>query len=686
MAETNSKNRLFSADFETTTDINDCRVWAWAVTEIGNPDYFVCGNSIDTFFDFMEKSNNATFYFHNLKFDSEFIFVWLFERGFIVNKPVLTTDRNGEEKYVTNEVEHSFSTLISDKGQFYSVKIIFKKTKKQTVYVTIYDSLKLLPFSVREVAKGFGLPISKLHLDYNTYREIGHVLTPHEQDYIRNDVDIVSRALKTLFDEGMTKMTTAGNALFNYKKIIGENTFNKRFPQIHCDDNIRKTYKGGFTYCPPAIRGLDITEGFVLDVNSLYPWAMYYCPLPYGEPIYFEGEYQEDQFYPLYTQKILASFKLKENHIPTIAGKSNGRFIPTEYVESSWNPIDKIYEKVELWLTSVDIELFKEHYEIFEIDYIDGWKFRSSLTLFRDYIDYWMGVKIQASKDGNKAMRTLAKLMLNSLYGKFGKNPKTKSKFPVYNEGAISYEYGQEENGKPIYIPVATFITAWARHKTITSAQKVYHLFRYADTDSLHLEIRLPDEMKQMSEKELENLTTKDLQRMGVDIPDDFIVDPVQLGAWKVEMIFHRARYIRAKTYIEDINTPDTWDSLQYDSKEFSEICEELEIDKKVLESYSSYYDTAKLKITCAGMPTGCYQHVTWDNFHEGMCYSGKLMPKHVKGGIVLVDTDFTIKKTNKRLTDYLTKRERVKEKEVSNVIQRMKELEKRLDKKEKIC
>lgn len=677
MAETKAKNRLFSADFETTTDKDDCRVWAWSVTEIGNPNYFVYGNSIDTFFDFMEKSNNATFYFHNLKFDSEFLFVWLFERGFTVNKPELRETNNGEQKYVTVENEHSFSTLISDKGQFYSVKIIFKKTKKQTTYATIYDSLKLLPFSVRDVAKGFGLPISKLHLDYNTYREIGHELTPREIDYIRNDVDIVSRALKTLFDEGMTKMTTAGNALYNYKKIIGEREFNKRFPQLHCDADIRKTYKGGFTYCPPKIRGHDVTEGIVLDVNSLYPWAMYYCPLPYGEPIFFDGQYTKDDFYPLYTQRILASFKLKDGYIPTIGGKSNSRFIATEYVESSFNPITNIYDKVELWLTSVDLEMFLEHYEIFEIDYIDGWKFRASTTLFRDYIDYWMGVKIQATIDGNKAMRTLAKLMLNSLYGKFGKNPKSRSKYPVYNDGAISYEYGEEENGKPIYIPVASFITAWARYKTITSAQKVYPYFRYADTDSLHLEMKLPSKLKNMSVKDMENLTTKDLQEMGLPIPHDFIVDPVELGAWKVEMIFHRARYIRAKTYIEDVNTPETWECLPYNSKEFSEICDDLEIDKSVLNNYKNYYDTSKLKITCAGMPTNCYQHVTWGNFHEGASYSGKLMPKHVKGGIVLVDTDFTIKKTNKRLVDYLTKREKKRKDEVSNVIKRMKELEK---------
>ena len=59
----------YTADFETTTDKDDCRVWAWGVCDIANPSTFIYGNTIDTFIDFMKDSNNSVFYFHNLKFD-----------------------------------------------------------------------------------------------------------------------------------------------------------------------------------------------------------------------------------------------------------------------------------------------------------------------------------------------------------------------------------------------------------------------------------------------------------------------------------------------------------------------------------------------------------------------------------------------------------------------------------------
>lgn len=134
------------------------------------------------------------------------------------------------------------------------------------------------------------------------------------------------------------------------------------------------------------------------------------------------------------------------------------------------------------------------------------------------------------------------------------------------------------------------------------------------------LKFPIPENIQGMGEKELEKLTTADLKGMGLDLPDEFEVDPVKLGAWKLESSFKRARFLRQKSYIEDSNPPEVWADPE---------C----------------YDRDKLKITCAGMPKTCYEHVTWDNFKVGSTFDGKLTPKHVQGGIVLVDTEFTIRK-----------------------------------------
>lgn len=553
---------LFTADFETTTDPLDCRVWACGICSIDKTHSFKYGNSLDWFIEFAKNNIGSTFYFHNLKFDGEFILCYLFEHGY---KHV--TDR---KKLKTK----TFTTLISDKGQFYSLEICFNKDEDKTEKITIYDSLKILPFSVEAIAKGFNLPISKLEIDYDEKREIGHILTPQEIDYLRNDVEIMSRALLTLFNQDLRQMTQGSNALYDYKKIVGKKNFSKWFPIPDYDFDVRQSYKGGFTYCDPRRQGQDIGEGIVLDVNSLYPSVMYYQPLPYGEGIFFEGKYKPDKLYNLYVQMFTCQFELKENYIPTVQLKNNLSFIPTAYLSSSED------EEVTMCLTSVDLELFFEHYHVYNITWHSGWKFKSTTGLFKDYIDKWNAVKMESTLNGNKAMRTLAKLMLNALYGKFALNPNVQSKIPYYDNGIIKYTLGEKETRNPIYIPVGTFITAWARHKTITSAQKVYDRFLYADTDSLHL--------------------------IGTEIPNGLEVDPVKLGAWKHESTFTRARFVRQKTYIEEID--------------------------------------GELNITCAGMPSRCYKHVTWDNFIAGSSFEGKLQFTHVQGGIVLKDIDFTIK------------------------------------------
>lgn len=553
---------LFTADFETTTDPLDCRVWACGICSIDETHSFKYGNSLEWFIEFAKNNTGSTFYFHNLKFDGEFILCYLFEHGY---KHV--TDR---KKLKTK----TFTTLISDKGQFYSLEICFNKDEYKTEKITIYDSLKILPFSVEAIAKGFNLPISKLEIDYDEKREIGHILTPQEIDYLRNDVEIMSRALLTLFNQDLRQMTQGSNALYDYKKIIGKKNFSKWFPIPDYDFDVRQSYKGGFTYCDPRRQGQDIGEGIVLDVNSLYPSVMYYRPLPYGEGIFFEGKYEPDKLYNLYVQMFTCQFELKENYIPTIQLKNNLSFMPTAYLSSSED------EEVTMCLTSVDLDLFFEHYHVYNITYHSGWKFKSTTGLFKEYIDKWNGVKMESTLNGNKAMRTLAKLMLNALYGKFALNPNVQSKKPYYDNGVIKYTLGEKETRNPIYIPVGTFITAWARHKTITSAQKVYDRFLYADTDSLHL--------------------------IGTEIPKGLEVDPVKLGAWKHESTFTRARFVRQKTYIEEID--------------------------------------GELNITCAGMPSRCYKHVTWNNFITGSSFEGKLQFTHVQGGIVLKDIDFTIK------------------------------------------
>ena len=393
-------SKCWSADFETTTDEKDCRVWAYSLSNIEEPKKFIYGNSIDALMEWCANpKENYTLYFFHLKFDSAFILDWLYRSGFEFIED--TKDRK----------DNTFTTLITDLGQFFSIDIYFKVKKHNINKVKIVDAAKVFPsFSVETLAKSFGLPISKLKLDYDKYRPVGHKLTQDEIDYIRNDVEIVAWCLKEFFEQGLTKMTIASDALGFFKANF--RNFRKIFPLLDedLDGEIRKSYKGGFTYVNEIYKEKELGAGVTLDVNSLYPSILKNELMPYGQPIEYEGEYEYDPEHPLYVQIITCAFELKEGKIPSIQIKHRLDFINNEYLTSSNNKV------VTLYLTKPDYELFLENYNITFPSYDGGYKFKAHRGFFDYYIDYWTEQKIKAGKEGNLGKRTLSKLMLNSLY------------------------------------------------------------------------------------------------------------------------------------------------------------------------------------------------------------------------------------------------------------------------------
>lgn len=554
----------YMADFETTTTPDDLRVWAWCLVDIETSCVVNTGNNINSFFDYL-SSENSVVYFHNLKFDGEFLLHYLLTHGYV---------------YDTSKETGTFDCLITDDGLFYYITVYYERKNKRYLKTTFYDSLKKLPFSVSKVAKAFNLDESKLSIDYNKPRPVGYELTDEEQEYIKNDCVIVSKALKQQFDSNLVNMTVGSDALSHFKMSIGRERFAQWYPvlPLEYDSDIRYAYKGGFTYLNPKYKNKRL-QGIVFDVNSLYPAMMYYKPLPYGIPIFYEGKYKTDDYYPLYIQRIRCAFQLKRNHIPTIQVRNNRSFVQTEYLKSSKDKSGKL-QIIELTLTSVDFELFLQHYNVQNLEYISGWKYRQNENVFHPYIDMWSKIKTDAKQAGNNGLYTIAKLMQNSLYGKFATNPKSITKQPYLgDDNIVHYHENEIEYRDPVYTAVACFITAYARYTTITTAQKLYKRFIYADTDSIHLE--------------------------GFELPDIDIHD-TKLGAWKCEGEFTDSLFIRAKTYMETIN--------------------------------------GKTHVTCAGMPENVKQFVTYENFKSGQIFSGKLVPKRYAGGIVLRETEFTLK------------------------------------------
>jgi hypothetical protein len=569
--------RVAEADFETTTVADDCRVWAWAVCFCEDYTRVEFGTDIDSFLLFCAK-NKADYYFHNLGFDGRFIVDRLMKLGY-----KWVADRPGAGE---------FTTLVSSKNKFYQLEVRFYSGMS----VRFRDSLKLFPMSVKRIAKAYDLEEGKGELDYETVREVGHELTAEECDYIRRDVQIVAQALETNLKQGLTKMTIGSNAFGFFKDITGKKRYEHLFPVLtpEVDADIRRSYRGGFTYVSPEWAGKDVYGGISVDYNSMYPSMLISKPYPVGEPILFYGEYEKDDEHPLYVQNLTCTFDLKPDGIPMIQLRNSGFYGQHEYVTNTREPVS-------ITLTCVDLDLLFTNYDVDVLQWEGGYKFGvcDGKQLFGAYVDHWGKIK-QTSKG---PMRQLAKLMLNNIYGKFATNPDVTQKVPkLAPDGVVRWELGDPETRDPVYIPVGTFCTAWARHTLITAIHENRSRFVYCDTDSMHLQ--------------------------GTEDPAGIRLHDTDFCAWKVEGQFAHARHLRAKCYIWDLN--------------------------------------GRIGVTCAGMPDNVKRMCTFDNFKFGLsninpvtglacrgaaCKFGsicpglaKLLPKAVPGGVVLIGAPYELK------------------------------------------
>ena len=645
------KFRTFMCDFETTVykgQVNT-EVWASASVELFTEDVHIFHSIEEQFNYFKSLDCHVCCYYHNLKFDGAFWLSYLivdlkYQQAYTKLNEEGTEVEWLREKFMPN---NSFKYSVSDKGQWYSITI-----KTGGHFIEIRDSLKLLPFSVKRIGQSFKTKHQKLDMEYEGFRYAGCEIAEEEKKYIANDVLVVKEALEIMFTEGHKDLTIGSCCLSEYKKLMGQD-YDILFPSLtdftldedahkykNADQWIRKSYKGGWCYLVKGKENQIKKNGTTADVNSLYPSMMSSESgnrYPVGTPVFWSGNYIPDKALKenaYYFVRIKTRFYLKKNYLPFIQIKGNYLYRGTECLESSdvWDKNTEQYythyrdytgtihdTRVELTLTMTDYELLKEHYELVDFEIIDGCWFYTATGIFDLYIEKYKKIKLESKG----AKRELAKLFLNNLYGKLASS--TDSSFKVAFEKdnqALSFFSVPANEKKAGFIAVGSAITSYARNFTIRAAQKNYYGkdergFIYADTDSIHCDLA-PEEIK------------------GITVHDK------NFCCWKLESSWDIGIFTRQKTYIEHV------------------IAEDLNPIEE------PYYN-----VKCAGMPQKCkdlfvksmqgYVPTEEDDFTEeeieflktkrtiedfkiGLRVPGKLMPKRIRGGVLLVDTTYEMR------------------------------------------
>lgn len=644
------KYRYFVGDFETTVykgQVNT-EVWASASVELYTEDVNIFHSIGEQFEYFLSLDCNVVCFYHNLKFDGSFWLSYLLVDLGYTQAFERYDEQHGKFFKPKDMPNKSVTYSISSTGQWYN---IFIKTHGHII--ELRDSLKILPFSVKKIGKSFGTKHKKLDMKYEGFRYAGCEISPEEQLYISNDILVVKEAIEIMFNEGHKKITIGSNCLAEYKKSIGGNNYDRLFPDLYqyeidesiygytnAGEYIKQSYRGGWCYLARGKEGKIFNNGTTADVNSLYPSMMSSGSgnmYPIGYPTFWSGDYipsEALQYNKFYFVRFITRFYIYPNKLPFIQVKNTLAYKANEMLETSdmYNKADGCWyteyigfdgkvksTAVTMTMTQTDFKLFKEHYELVDFKILDGCYFDSTLGLFDKYIDKYKEMKMNSTG----ARRELAKLFLNNLYGKMASSPCSNFKVAYIKEDkSLGFETMYANDKKAGYIPVGSAITSYARNFTIRAAQQNYYGsksrgFIYADTDSIHCDLS-PEELRGLR------------------------VDDKDFCCWKLESCWDVGYFVRQKTYIEHV---------------VSENCEPIN---------APYYN-----VKCAGMPDRCKELFllamegyvpqegeefnereieflqtkrTLVDFNVGLRVPSKLLPKRIRGGVLLTDSYYEMR------------------------------------------
>lgn len=490
--------------------------------------------------------------------------------------------------FITKELANvGLLTPIIHEGKIISLKLTFSNENETKSFTLLYlDSLQLLLTSLRKLCKAFNLEISKgifphkfvnvNNLDYigvlpsykyfinkdvteNEYEDFKKSLANNEWNLRKEAIKYCELDCLTLFNImsgfndlmynnlqiDMTKYPTVSSlamALFRMHYLNEEIKIPMISGQVYKD--IKQSYTGGATdMFIPSNNVIDGELVYAYDVNSLYPYVMANCELPSGKPTYFEGDIRK--------------------HNPDAFGFFLCEIETPEYLD---HPIIQVHSETKGGLRTVaGLGKFKgvifsnEMDNAIKLGYkfniLSGYTFAKGIVFDKFVNDLY---EMRLEYDKSNPLNFIAKILLNSLYGRFGMNDSFKETTLLDKESFLNYDIDSvdiqdiiklEDNfmvqinkdmtstyldnatqTHNVNIGIASAITSYARivmsqYKNNSGSSNL-KLF-YSDTDSIYTNLA-PEEMN--------NIYTN-------------VVSNTGLGKLKLETISNNAIFLAPKSY-----------------------------------------------------------------------------------------------------------------------------------------
>ena len=387
------------------------------------------------------------------------------------------------------------------------------------------DSYYLLPGRLKDLCEAFEISQCKKDFDIKEWIDGGCEITNELKEYLKYDCISLYELLEKFyleFDVNDIKLTIASTSFNILLKDEKKRKALANYITKEDEIEIRKTYKGG--RCEVYIReGQNLLK---YDVNSIYSFVMREFLYPTGSMIKFINKEEIDIYINILGWLGVVKVNIKAPYL----------YIP--YLVKRDTKLNKLIAPIGIWTDYITTFEYQEAIKRgYEIDIIEAYLYSKKENYFIDYVDYYYNIK----KNSTGAKKEIAKLMLNSVYGKFGQK-RSYDKFYTLEEIIKKklnlndfypldlYMYMKEEEfyyDRRINPIIAVFVTAYGRHvlyKGIENIIKKGGNVYYVDTDSIITNIELDEEL----------------------------VSNTELGKWKLECEIKEYIGIEPKTYICD--------------------------------------------------------------------------------------------------------------------------------------
>lgn len=367
----------------------------------------------------------------------------------------------------------SFCAIPAGKSGGIQILDIWKgKGKQRKGKWRLLDSIKLIPLALEKACKTFGLP-GKEQLPLETHEADPMWEVYNEQD-CRALWSVLGRFHTMVEDNlgGEVGITTPATAMKTFRR--------KYLPhKIHRGEDAHEfvfsTYCGGRTEVfQREAKGLNY-----YDINSSYP-AVMREPMPSGPAIWWNGEppdcFTKDN--SGYVGFVEASVEL-DSYIPILPVKRDGKLMfPAGRINGRWDwaELSRVRECV--------------------VNYGKSVWFQSS-PLLASMVEDLYPYRDSSLPGYDAGLAYVVKILLNSLYGKFGQSALRRKVVPWSEdlpEGAIPVDgtllspvwYIDEEVTAPYIMPqIAAHVTSLARLRLYDYMAECGESLAYCDTDSI---------------------------------------------------------------------------------------------------------------------------------------------------------------------------------------------------------